>query len=395
MKNNIDELLKTALTPAKMPDNRLNNQILMEVKEKKNMINMTGKKRIPAAAIIAVCVLIFGSVTALAAYHYLNPAQVATEFNDNALTEAFLSENAVLVNETQEIGNYRITLLGSVAGKNISDSLSYENGIPKDDRIYTVVAIEHTDGTPMPPTSADNYGEEAFYVSCYIHGLDPMFYSLMSMGGGYSAFVKDGTEYRLLEMNNIEMFADKGIYVGVSSGGFYDTDAYNYDYKTGDMTRNTNYNGVNALFNLPVDVSKADPEAAEAYLEELQNSWHSTGETDEIADKDENDLTIEEFIKKLTPENINEYAAPVESTRMVCTPDDKGAIHYEYKFESGAAGSGTESVEDLFPNGTTNTTVISGYNYSDKGLESLKINVFTLNSDGTITFVIYQPILQP
>ena len=383
MNDNMDDLLKTALTPKDEPPQRLNNQVLLKMKERKGM---NSKRRIPAA-VIAFGILLFSSVTALAAYHYLSPAEVAAEMDDEALNKAFMSDEAILVNETQEIGDYKITLLGSAAGKNISDSITYENGIPKDDRIYAVVAIERADGTPMPAIS--DYRNESFYVSYYIHGLDPYIYSIRSMGGGYSAFVRGGTEYRIIEMDNIEMFADQGIYIGVNSGETYDDDAYIYDMKTGEISRNEDFDGTNALFVLPIDVSKADPEAAKVYLEELEKAWHAP---DEPIEMDEADLSVEEFMERLTPENLDEYAAPVESTRMVCPVDDKGILSYEYEFESGAGGHGKEEVTNLFPDDAAYTNNIYSYSYSD-GLEDLLINVFILNEDGTITFVIYQPIL--
>lgn len=384
--NSMDELLKSALTPTDMPHEKLNNQVLWKVKERESMSN---RKRIPAA-IIATGVLLLSSATAVASYHYLSPAQVAEELDDNALSKAFLGDGAVLVNETQEIGDYRVTLLGSAAGKNISDYLFIENGMPRGDRIYTVVAIEHTDGTPMPDNDSDEYGSEPFYVSHYIHGLDPKQYSLMTMGGGYSEVVNDGIQYRILEMDNIEMFADRDIYVGVTAGMFYNSDAYIYDETSGDISRNPDYTGLNALFELPIDKSKADPEAAERYLKILQYSWDTPSEPIE---KNETDLSVDEFMQKITPENLDEYAAPVESTRMVCPVDDEGVISYEYEFENGASGSGADYFDSLFPDNVAGTRTIRGYSYSDGGLEKLNINVFILNEDGTVTFVIYQPIL--
>ena len=84
---------------------------------------MCYKRKIPAAVLVAACMIILCSSTVLAVYKYLSPAEVVTEINDNALQKAFLSEDAILVNETQESGGYKVTLMGSVAGKNISDFL--------------------------------------------------------------------------------------------------------------------------------------------------------------------------------------------------------------------------------------------------------------------------------
>lgn len=399
MKKDMDQLLYTALTPMNEPRVELNDRILLQVKERQIMNGKKKKyqRRIPAAAIAAVCILMLCSGTALAVYKYLTPAEVAKEADDDTLQRAFLSDDVIPGNETQESGGYRLTLLGSVAGKNISDFIPSEGtgkeaeAAVDDNKIYTVVAIERADGTPMPDTSSDDYGKEPLYVSHYIGGLDPNRYSIMSMGGGYSELVRDGIMYRLLEMDNIEMFADRGIYVGVSSGTFYDPGAYVYDENSGEMSRNENYAGVNALFKLSVDKTKADPAAAEAYLRELQESWNTPSEP---VEKDEADLGVEEFVEKLTPENIDEYAEPIESTRQTCTVEDSGdAAHtylrYAYELENGAGGSATVEMKTLFPDGKPGT-VLGSWSYDDEGLHSLRVEVFTLNEDGTVTFVLYR-----
>lgn len=385
MKSNMDELLKTALTPMDAPNERMNYQVLGKIKEREIM---NRKKRIPAAAVIAICTLVFGSVTVFAAHRYLSPAEAATEVEDDALNKAFLSEDAVLVNEAQDSGGYRVTLLGSVAGKNLSDYLAWDDeGLPKDDRLYTVVAIEHTDGTPMPDTSSADYGKELFYTSCYIRGVNPLEFSISHIGGGYSAFVKNGVEYRIMEMDNIEIFADRGIYVGVNSGSSYDAEAYIYEESTGKLSRNPDYQGVNALFQLPMDESRANPEAAARYLEDLAKAQNAPEKPIEM---DENHLTVDEFTAKLTAENIEQYASPIEDTRQVCTPDKDGWISYEYGLDSGASGWGDICVAKLISSGKAGDIQIGGYAYSE-GLEDLVIDVCILNEDGTVTYVVYQP----
>ena len=396
MKKDIDNLLKTALTPMDEPGAKLNDRILLEVKERRDMAGKRKRirRRIPAAAIAAACMLILCSGTALAVYKYLTPAQVAEETEDGALQEAFLGNDAIQVNETQESGGFRITLLGSVAGKNISNFIPMDDNtgkIENDDRIYTIVAIERMDGAQMPDMSADNYGDTPFYVSHYVHGLDPNQYSIMSMGGNYTEFVKDGIMYRLLEMDNIEMFADRGIYVGVNSGSFYDSAAYNYDAATGEISRNENYAGVNALFRLPVDTTKADPAAAEAYLKELQESWSTPDVPIEMG---ATDLEVDEFINRLTPENLDEYAEPIESTRQICkvekSNDGITYLRYSYELETGAGTDGVGFMEELFPDGKPGIN-FGSYSYNEDGLSSLLIDVFILNEDGTVTAVAYRP----
>lgn len=391
MKRNMDELLKVALTPMDVPEQKVNDQILRKVKERQNMKKdqVQYRRKIPAAVLVTACILILCSSTVFAVYKYLTPAEVATETHDNALQEAFMSDDAILVNETQESGGYKVTLLGSVAGKNISDfCMKNGKGEVLEDRIYTVITIEHADGTPMPDTSSDDYGKESFFASCYIRGLDPVVYSSQSMNGGYTAFVDNGVEYRILEMDNIEVFADRGIYVGVNSGSFYDRDAYVYDENTGEISRNDSYVGVNALFELPVDKSKADPVAAEAYLKAFEDSMN---ESDEPLEKSASELEVDAFMEMLTSDNIDEYAEPIESTRQICMIDGEGWAHYSYELESGAAADGLVLLDGLFADNKPGTKYISGWSCTDSGLAGLHIDVLILNENGAVTFVLYQP----
>lgn len=363
-------------------------------KQRKDKTGKAGKKhsragrRLPAAAAVVAAVFLAASGSCYAAWKYLSLRQVADELEDGKLAEAFESEAAVNANEVQELGGYRITFMGAVAGKDISRFAGTdEDGGVEDDKLYTVVTIEHMDGTPMPEVSAEEYGQEAFYVSPYIQGLNPAKYSIMSMGGGYSEFVKDGIQYRLTEVDNLEAFADRKLYLGVSSGTFYDPEAYSFDEATGEIGRKDGYRGVNALFSLPLGASKADPDAAKAYLEQLEASWEAD---DGEIEMDETDLAVETWMEKVTPENIEEYAEVIESTVKTYTPDAGGEFRYSWESGSGSGGSGTAGLEWLFPDRKPGR-VIAGYSYSEEGLAGLEIETFTLNEDGTVTLAVYVP----
>lgn len=391
MKKNMDDLLKQALSSKTEPAEQLNRRILQQAEERAYMAKQKKKNRIPAAVLAAAFTLVIGSTAVYAGWKYLAPEQVADEVEDQKLMEAFAGPDAVSVNETQESGGFQVTLLGSVAGKHISDYLTQDDqGALKDDMIYTVVAIERADGTPMPDTGDDAYGEEPFYASCYIKGLDPAKYSIVSMGGGYTDFVQDGILYRLLEMDNVEIFADRGIYVGVSSGTFYDSEAYTYDEQTGALRRNEDYPGVNALFTLPLDPSKADPEAADAYLEDLEASWEEDGEE---LPKSGEDLDVDEWYAKVQEAmkegNIDAYAERVEDTVKVCTPDADGTFEYSYDLGDDGSGYYMNEVKELFPDGTPGSMNSLGYSYS-LGLQDLRLCAAVLNEDGTVTCAVYR-----
>lgn len=386
MKRDMDEILKQALSPEDEPDRRLNQKILYGAEEMTHMAKMR-YRRIPAGILAAAFTLLIGSTAVFAAWKYLSPEQVAEKLQDGKLTEAFQGADAVAVNETQESGGYRVTLLGAVAGKNISEYLSADQqGEVQDDRFYAAVAIEHTDGTPMPDTSEDAYGEESFFVSPYIEGLDPVWYNAITFGGGYSEFVQDGIRYRLLDVNNIEVFADRNIYIGVNADGFPDNRAFHFEESTGAITRNESYDGLNALFRLPLDSSKADPEAAQELLEHI---WEDEPEGDFPVEQ--TDMELETFMEKVTGENLDDYAEVIESTVQVCTPNADGEFYYSWETEGGAGTENAVGYMDVsFPDRRPGTRVINGYSYSE-GFEDLCIETHTLNADGTVTVAVYRP----
>ena len=133
-----------------------------------------------------------------------------------------------------------------------------------------VTAIENADGSPRPDVSDEHYGEDPFFVSPLIKGQNPSIFNAITMVGGYTEYVQDGIQYRITETDNVEMFADRTLYLAVSSGSLYDSNAYQFDEATGEITRTENYEGVNALFHLPLDEKKADQEKADAYIRELE-----------------------------------------------------------------------------------------------------------------------------
>ena len=275
---NIDELLQDALFPAEEMSEALKTRIITEVTGEKeqsmeNIVNIESRrKRFPIAAVIAAAVLMAISITAFAAWKYLSAREVADKLEDEKLTTAFTDQVTWIDGETQSCGGYDIALLGLVSGSEISDYLITSNGEVYSDKTYVVVAISKTDGTPMPDTSSDDYGEVDFLVSPYFEGLDPKEYNIFSLGaGGYSAVVENGIQYRIVETANIEAFADREVYLGVSEGTFLNRNAYIFHEETGKITRNEAYSGVNALFVLPLDPAKADADKANAILDKIDN----------------------------------------------------------------------------------------------------------------------------
>ena len=417
---NIDELLATALTPDVQPERVLNEQILRRAKEEaqmkeemKNGLKMSGKrsgKRMAVAAGIAAAVLVAGSGTAYAAWRYLTPTESAVELNDKKLAEVFSGEDAVLVNETQTFGDYRTTLIGIVSGEELTDHAMTTGGEIRADRSYWLLAIEHTDGTPMPEISSPEYGEETFLTSPFIQGLEPWKYNIYTFGGAYSEFVQDGVMYRMAECDNLEVFADREVYLCLAdenSAGVINK-AYNYDETTGKITRNEAYDGCNALFTLPLDTKKADQKKAESYLksldqtpeeeqEELDQELENLPESqrEEIREGEAQTEILRAFAHTLTADNIDELCEKVEGSEAVVYVDwDADWVEFSTAGEAGSSGGMVMSeFKTIFPDDLPRISILS-YGISSGGADgsvSAYISVLRRYEDGTITCADYVP----
>lgn len=384
----LDLILKQALSP-EIDDCDVKIKT-MDMERKENMINYEKNKNFKkssvkswkhaAVAAAAIAVTMVSSITAYAAWRYFSAKDVAAEIADNRLAQEFEQNNWMDECETQTYGNYDITLLGIVSGDEISSHLSKtDSGEIDGDKTYMAVAIAHSDGTPMPDSSKTD--EEQFYVSPYIEGLDPARYNASVLGGNNTLFVSDGIQYRLLETDNIECFADRKIYIGVSEGEAYDDKAYVYDSVSGDISRNESYEGVNALFTLSIDSNLADQKKAAEVIAAMDN-YEAGGEYTEILSE------ADRWVNSITPENIDEKAAPLESSRQVLSLSEFA----EYVMGEAADGADVDAeaavLDEYFPDGAGMSEIMTK---SAASKEDAYVETYTLNSDDTVTILRYVP----
>ncbi len=384
----LDLILKQALSP-EIDDCDVKIKT-MDMERKENMINYEKNKNFKkssvkswkhaTAAAAAIAVTMVSSITAYAAWRYFSAKDVAAEIADNRLAQEFEQNNWMDECETQTYGNYDITLLGIVSGDEISSHLSKtDSGEIDGDKTYMAVAIAHSDGTPMPDSSKTD--EEQFYVSPYIEGLDPARYNASVLGGNNTLFVSDGIQYRLLETDNIECFADRKIYMGVSEGEAYDDKAYVYDSVSGDISRNESYEGVNALFTLSIDSNLADQKRAAEVIAAMDN-YEAGGEYTEILSE------ADRWVNSITPENIDEKATPLESSRQVLSLSEFA----EYVMGEAADGADVDAeaavLDEYFPDGVGMSEVMTK---SAASKEDAYVETYTLNSDDTVTILRYVP----
>ena len=350
----MDELLKQNLLSDCVPDESLNASILEKAKETQTMKHKTFRSGAAAAAAIAI--LAVGSVSAYAAYRYLTPSQVADEITDGgALAKAFESKDAVLVNETQKTAGYDITLMGLVSGKDLmpvapEDSLDSINK----EKTYAVLAIAKEDGSPMPGMQDDDY--QIFCASALVKGKSFMDVNNGTLNAGAYAFEQDDVQYQILECDNLEIFANIGVYVGVVESFGQESHAFTMDKETGEYRVNESYDGMKALFTIPLDKSKADDAAAEKFFQEIEAE------------------DAQEFLKQHAEVYFRETYTLNENEGL-CVQTNAGEA--EYDKDTLPKEAGVETVSAFSSDGTLAGT------FGDS---------ITKNEDGTYTYTVYRPI---
>lgn len=249
-------------------------------KERKNMTFGKTKK---LAVLIAACIALL-VVSVSAAMLWLTPAQVADAQNQPLLAEAFNSPDAILLNETVESGDFAITLLGLVSGRNL-DTLNQDLDA---DHTYSVLALRRLDGEPL---TNENHDFVAYTMTPLVSGCSPAAVNSWTLNAGASGMDKDGVYYYLLDTQSIEMFADRTVYMAFYEGLVPNNETFTVA-EDGTIAFADDFTGVHALFTLPLDASKADPAAAEAFLKEFDMGW--TNERTPIEDEFETDIQEDE-----------------------------------------------------------------------------------------------------
>ena len=228
---------------------------LAQEKEKKPMKNRSWKTGLVAAAVAAAL-----SVTAYAAVTLLRPQDVAQQAGKDALAAAFESGEAITVNDTKTVGDYSVTLMGLTSGEGLSKVESLPGGVTRD-KTYAVLAYVRTDGEAITENVPD------LTVSPLVEGYAPWQLNAWTLGGGTYTFAQEGVLYYLFECDNVEPFADRTVYLAVYPGTHTPPSAqlFEFDEASGVITPK----GEAALFPLPLDKNKADPQKAQA----LAGDW--------------------------------------------------------------------------------------------------------------------------
>ena len=344
------------------------------------------KKKVPVLAFTIMSVIALGTVSAFGAIKYLTPSGIALELGDTTLADAFKSKNAIAINQNKVVGNTKYNLMGMISGKSLSKYVEKSNRDEiKDNKTYIVTSIENTDGSKRPTTSDKNYVGADMIVTPLVKGINPSVLNIYTMGGGYSEIIEDGIQYRLVESDNIEMFADKGIYLAICDSNNFNT-IYNYNETTGAITPNKDYNGLNIIFDLPIDKSKANTNKAEKYLADLTSNNNKEDNTSEA------DTELDKLIKELSTmstDKLLKKCTKLDNLTQTLTPDKDGYIKYTYTIpETGQSSEAKVLASELLINKKTNEPALNNIAGSD--VDNLYIEMLYKNQDGTITLQVYK-----
>ena len=271
---------------------------LREQEEQKMNFGKTKKLAVLAAA--AVCLL---AVSVSAAVLWLSPSEVADRVEEPLLAEAFQGEDAVVLDESVTAGDYQITLAGMVSGEDLSVPTEY-NGEIINDRTYAVFRVARADGEPLTDYPNLSYSPlvDGYHVSCV---------NAWSLGTTTQQFIQDGVVYCLFDCRNLEMFADHPVRFAIYEGGAPSTDLFSM---AEDGTISLRESVAGALFTQPLDESKADPAAAQAFVESTGLSWEPV--TDAELAAQEQEAAGADTLESLCGENYPSYIVETVTMQM-------------------------------------------------------------------------------
>lgn len=249
-----------------------------ELEKEKRNVKFSKTKKLAVSLAAAVALLV---VSVSAALVWLTPSQVAEQFGNALLAEAFEGPDAIEINETVETGDFAVTLMGLVSGEDL-DTL---NPDPGSAHTYAVLSVRRLDGEPLDNETFD-FG--AYTMTPLVAGCSPVAVNSWTLNAGASGFAQDGLYYYLLDTESIEKFADRAVYMAFYEGGVPNNTIFTV-HDDGTVAFCDDFDGVQALFTLPLDSAKADPAAADAFLEENPMGW-----TNERAPAEDGNYVTEE-----------------------------------------------------------------------------------------------------
>ncbi len=211
----------------------------------------TLQKRKPVkilAAALAIIALL--SVTAFAVSYYLSASEVAEYFGEKEIVAMF--KDSEIEPKTVSNGTYDVTFLGKTTGTMLNMTEGFE---ADETRTYAVIAMKKTNGTPL--SLIDGMPLQPVPV---IEGYMP--YRTWCIMESSRGLEREGILYYLFDYKNLEIFADRTVSIALIEGAMVPSPEILTTDESGKIVYADGYTGIKGIFELPMDESKADPEAA-------------------------------------------------------------------------------------------------------------------------------------
>ncbi|MDR0943664.1 MAG: hypothetical protein LBM41_03940 [Ruminococcus sp.] len=388
--------MKTINYTEEWSSDRIKELTMSRISHDKNSSKHSNTIRKMSIIAVAAAVIAVSGLGVYAAVTYLTPSEVAEELYYPKLAEQFeiqtsLTEKgstdtaataAAVITEPISVtsGDYIFTFLGITSG----EDLSREFEEAEDGSTYTVVTIENADGTPFDrETYYANVGMQRFFVTPLIHGVEPwMGGAAIFKDGSATENIIDGKIYRIVSCDNIEIFADTGVSLAISTGGIFDMRAFEYNAETGITTPNPDFDGSSVVFEIPLDPALGNPVKAAEYWAEREAEATAT-----IA---ESDLPPEhrKFVYMFENADWTDVSV-IEGTTKTVSPDENGLYEYSFGEIPGISSGGSLTFSLDYFNLEYNDPMISGGSQiTDESGEIVNLYAtrYTRNDDDTITF---------
>lgn len=225
-------------------------------KRKGRIINMKKSAKIIAVAAAITSLLV---ITAFAISVLLTPDEVADYLGQSDAVEAFENKDAQVVNQTVENNGFVFTLEGIAQGTELQ---YFGSNAIEAQRSYVVIAMQRADGSTITDDDSISFvplfeGNEPWRVNGFLFE-----------GASVHRMVKDNVLYYLWDFTDLQVFADRKIYFA----GFEGVAPHNGIFvmnDSGEVEFNSAYDGTKVMFELELDVSKADPAKAEELINNI------------------------------------------------------------------------------------------------------------------------------
>ena len=219
-------------------------------KEEKNLMKRKPVKVLAAAfAVIALL-----SVTAFALSYLLSAKEVAEKIGGKELAGLF--ESGTAEHQLVSDGTYDVIFLGKATGETLNKT---EGFAAEEENSYAVFAVRRTDGTPLSLSDGMPFQLAPVIEDC-------MPYITWGVLEGATGCESEGVLYYLFKYENLEVFADRTVSIAIIGADMFPTAEILTLDENGKIIYGESYKGIKGIFELPMDKTKADPEAAEELL---------------------------------------------------------------------------------------------------------------------------------